>query len=220
MRICALIVAAGRGTRAGGPRAKQWQELGGGRVIDHTLAAFAGHPAVARIAVVLHRDDMAEAAAFEARGITVTAGGAERSDSVSAGLAALPDCDAVLIHDAARPCVSARVISDVIAALYSHEGAAPGLPVTDALWTGADGIVTGTQDRAGLFAAQTPQGFHRAAIVAAHAAHRGEAADDVAVARAHGITVAITAGDPDNIKITTPGDFRRAARILQTQRTQ
>jgi 2-C-methyl-D-erythritol 4-phosphate cytidylyltransferase/2-C-methyl-D-erythritol 2,4-cyclodiphosphate synthase len=217
MRICALIVAAGRGTRAGGPRAKQWQALAGARVIDHTLAAFESHPAVARIALVLHADDMAEAAAFEARGITVTTGGTERSHSVSAGLAALPDCDAVLIHDAARPCVNAAVIEGVIAALRLHDGAAPGLPVTDALWTGADGLVTGTQDRSRLFAAQTPQGFRLDAIIAAHGAYRGEAADDVAVARAHGITVAITAGDPDNIKITTPGDFARAARILQTR---
>jgi 2-C-methyl-D-erythritol 4-phosphate cytidylyltransferase/2-C-methyl-D-erythritol 2,4-cyclodiphosphate synthase len=217
MRICALIVAAGRGTRAGGIRPKQWQPLAGLRVIDHTLAAFARHPQIAGIAVVLHADDMAEAAAFEARGITVARGGPERSLSVRAGLAALPACDAVLIHDAARPCVSAQVIDGVIAALGTHAGAAPGLAVTDALWTGADGRVSGTQDRAGLFAAQTPQGFHLDAIVAAHAAYDGIAADDVAVARSAGLAVAITAGDADNIKITTPQDFTRAARILERQ---
>jgi 2-C-methyl-D-erythritol 4-phosphate cytidylyltransferase/2-C-methyl-D-erythritol 2,4-cyclodiphosphate synthase len=215
MRVCALIVAAGRGTRAGGALPKQWQRLGDLRVIDHTVAAFAQHVNVDHIAVVLHADDMVEAPAFEARGITVAKGGAERSLSVQSGLAALPDCDAVLIHDAARPCVSAAVIDGVIAALALHAGAAPGLAVTDALWTGTQGSVTGTQDRTGLFAAQTPQGFHRAAIVSAHAAYDGSAADDVAVARAAGITVAITEGDPDNIKITGPGDFARAARILE-----
>jgi 2-C-methyl-D-erythritol 4-phosphate cytidylyltransferase/2-C-methyl-D-erythritol 2,4-cyclodiphosphate synthase len=217
MRVCALIVAAGRGTRAGGPRPKQWQALAGLRVIDHTLAAFARHPGVSDIAVVLHADDMAHAPDLRARGFTVAQGGAERSQSVRAGLAALPDCDAVLIHDAARPCVSARVIRDVIAALATHAGAAPGLAVSDALWTGADGIVTGTPDRSGLFAAQTPQGFLRTAIVAAHAAYDGIAADDVAVARAAGLMVAIIPGDADNIKITTAADFARAARILESR---
>lgn len=215
MHICALIVAAGRGTRAGGPRPKQWQHLGDMRVIDHTLAAFAAHSGVHEIAVVLHADDMHEATAFEALGITVALGGAERSDSVRAGLAALPDCTHVLIHDAARPCVSATVITDVIAALKTHNAAAPGLPVTDALWTGAQGIVTGPQERAGLFAAQTPQGFRREALLLAYNSHRGTAADDVEVARAAGLTVAITAGDPDNIKITTSGDFARATAILE-----
>lgn len=215
MRVCALIVAAGRGTRAGGPRPKQWQQLVDMRVIDHTLRAFASHPQISALAVVLHADDMQEAADFEARGISVTMGGAERSDSVRAGLDALPDCDAVLIHDAARPCVNARVINDVIAALETNKGAAPGLPVTDALWTAAQDEVTGTQDRTGLYAAQTPQGFRRQDIIAAYAAYDGVAADDVAVARAAGITVAITAGSADNIKITTQGDFARAARILE-----
>lgn len=215
MRVCALIVAAGRGTRAGGPRPKQWQMLGQMRVIDHTIAAFARHPDVTHITLVLHADDMHEAEAFAVLGIAVVLGGAERSASVQAGLAALPACDAVLIHDAARPCVSGAVIDGVIAALATHQGAAPGLAVTDALWTGADDTVSGTQDRTGLFAAQTPQGFRTDAIIAAHASYSGVAADDVAVARAAGLTVAITAGDADNIKITTPQDFARAARILE-----
>lgn len=215
MHICALIVAAGRGTRAGGPRPKQWQPVGGMRVIDHTIAAFLRHPAVRNIAVVLHADDMLEAAAFEAQGITVTIGGAERSDSVRAGLTALPECTHVLIHDAARPCVRAAVIDGVIEALKTHKAAAPGLPVTDALWTGASDRVTGTQDRTGLYAAQTPQGFDRAALLAAYDSYTGVAADDVAVARSAGLTVAITAGDPDNIKITTSGDFARARSILE-----
>jgi len=217
MRTYALIVAAGRGTRAGGPAPKQWQTLGPSRVIDHTLAAFEQHGDIAGIAVVLHADDMHEAPALEARGIIVTTGGAERNLSVQNGLRALPDCDAVLIHDAARPCVSQTVISDVIAALADHAGAAPGLPVTDALWTGAQNAVTGTQDRTGLFAAQTPQGFRTDDILAAHEAYKGVATDDVAVARAHGLTVAITQGSADNIKITTAGDFARAARILESR---
>ncbi|KEJ88411.1 bifunctional 2-C-methyl-D-erythritol 4-phosphate cytidylyltransferase/2-C-methyl-D-erythritol 2,4-cyclodiphosphate synthase [Sulfitobacter donghicola] len=215
MRVCALIVAAGRGTRAGGPRPKQWQSLGKTRVIDHTLATFEGHKEVAQIAIVLHPDDMNEAPYFTQRGVKVAIGGAERSDSVRAGLAALPDCDLVLIHDAARPCVSAQVISDVIAALETSDGAAPGVAVSDALWVGDKNCVSGTKDRNGLFAAQTPQGFRYKQIVAAHADYVGTAADDVAVARAAGLNVTITAGDPENIKITTPTDFARATRILE-----
>jgi 2-C-methyl-D-erythritol 4-phosphate cytidylyltransferase/2-C-methyl-D-erythritol 2,4-cyclodiphosphate synthase len=215
MRVIALIVAAGRGTRAGGPRPKQWQPLGQMRVIDHAIAAFETHPLISGVAVVLHADDMAEGNAFATRGITITQGGAERNQSVHAGLRALPACDAVLIHDAARACVSHKIITDVIAALADHTGAAPGVAVTDALWTGSDGMVTGTQDRNGLFAAQTPQGFHFDAIIAAHESYEGAAADDVAVARAAGLNIAITQGDPDNIKITTPADFTRAARVLE-----
>ena len=215
MHICALIVAAGRGTRAGGPRPKQWQHLGDKRVIDHTVEAFLAHDDIDAIAVVLHADDMQEAETFKARGITVAVGGAQRSDSVRAGMAALPDCTHVLIHDAARPCVTDMLITDVITALETHDAAAPGLPVTDALWTGAQNTVTGTQDRTGLFAAQTPQGFCRAALLAAYDTYLGAAADDVEVARAAGLNVAITAGDPDNIKITTGGDFARAKAILE-----
>jgi 2-C-methyl-D-erythritol 4-phosphate cytidylyltransferase len=135
---------------------------------------------------------------------------------VKLGLQAIPkDAKIVLIHDVARPCVTTRTIDDVINALESSDGAAPALAVTDALWTGAGGLVTGTQDRNGLFRAQTPQGFKLDAITSAHAAFVGVAADDVEVARAAGITVAIVAGDEDNIKITLPTDFARAEQILE-----
>lgn len=215
MTICALVVAAGRGTRAGGDLPKQWQRVAGRSVLAHTIAAFQAHPAVDTIAVVLHPDDMEKAAGFRDAGILIAPGGADRAASVRAGLALLPQSGKVLIHDAARCCVSPQVIRDVIAALQDHPAAAPGLPVTDALWQGDAGRVTGMQDREGLFAAQTPQGFDLPLIRTAHAAYDGPAADDVAVARAAGHAVAITPGDADNIKITTPGDFARAARILE-----
>ncbi|NNE53107.1 MAG: bifunctional 2-C-methyl-D-erythritol 4-phosphate cytidylyltransferase/2-C-methyl-D-erythritol 2,4-cyclodiphosphate synthase [Sulfitobacter sp.] len=218
MNIHALIVAAGRGLRAGGPVPKQWQRVAGRRVIDHTIAAFARHQEVTGIAVVLHPDDMAtEGKVLRDRGLLVAEGGAERSDSVRKGLALLPKEGKVLIHDAARCCVSAEIISGVIAALLRSDAAAPGLPISDALWQGEEGKVTGLQDRAGLFAAQTPQGFDLAAIRAAHAAYDGPAADDVAVARAAGLSVAITPGSADNLKITSTEDFARAARILESR---
>jgi 2-C-methyl-D-erythritol 4-phosphate cytidylyltransferase/2-C-methyl-D-erythritol 2,4-cyclodiphosphate synthase len=219
MTVAALIVAAGRGTRAGGTIPKQYQLLGGRPVLCHTLAALAGHPKIGQIVVVVHPDD-ADVFAKTVRmpagcAVECVFGGAERDGSVKAGLAALPvGIKQVLIHDAARPMVERALIDRVLEALQSCPGAAPAIAVTDALWRGANGKVVGTQDRSGLFRAQTPQGFDLAAIRAAHAAHAGGAADDVEVARAHGLDVAIVEGDDTNIKITLPGDFARAEQLL------
>ncbi len=212
MTTAAIIVAAGRGVRAGGGVPKQWRPLAGSTVLGRTLAVFETHARVDRLVVVLHPDDIAEAnLAAE-----VVPGGATRRDSVLAGLEAVEGaCDRVLIHDAARPCVAPAVIDRVLAALEEAPGAAPALEVTDALWTGADGIVTGTQDRSGLYRAQTPQGFHTEAILVAHRAFEGDAADDVEIARAAGLDVRIVEGDRDNIKITRPEDFARAETILR-----
>lgn len=216
-KIAALIVAAGRGTRAGGPVPKQWQGLCGKRVIDHTVAAFQRHGAIDTIVIVLNEADMDQAEGFKAEGCLIAVGGADRAGSVRSGLALIGQSDLVLIHDAARPCVSKAVIDGVLTALKTCPAAAPGLPVTDALWRAEDGEVAGTQDRTALYAAQTPQGFVTAAIQAAHATFDGAAADDVEVARAAGISVAITPGSADNLKITLPGDLTRAARILESQ---
>ncbi len=216
--ISAVIVAAGRGTRAGGPAPKQWQRIAGKRVLEHTIAAFADHDRIGQVVVVLHPDDVASHAdGLRMRGILIAQGGAERSQSVANGLALLPATGKVLIHDGARCCVPRDVIDAVIAALDSSVAAAPGLAVSDALWRADKGQITGLQDRSGLFAAQTPQGFDLATIRAAHAAYQGPAADDVAVARAAGVPVTITPGHGDNLKITTPEDFSRAAGILERQ---
>ena len=124
----------------------------------------------------------------------------------------------MLIHDAARATLPPAVVDGVLSALRAGApAAAPALPVTDALWSAQDGRVTGTRDREGLHAAQTPQGFEFAAILAAHRAHEGDAADDVAVALAAGLPVTITPGHPDNLKITHAADFDRAQRILGGQ---
>jgi 2-C-methyl-D-erythritol 4-phosphate cytidylyltransferase / 2-C-methyl-D-erythritol 2,4-cyclodiphosphate synthase len=211
----AIIVAAGKGLRAGGETPKQWRDLAGRNAVAWSLAAFRAHPAIGRIVLVLNPDDMGLAAGYE--DVAVVAGGANRAASVRAGLDHLAQNppDNVLIHDVARPAVSARIISDVIAALTAYQGAAPALAVTDALWRGRDGQVDGTTDRDGLFRAQTPQGFQFAAILAAHQTFKGEAADDVAIARAAGMAVAIVKGDEDNLKITLPADFKRAETILR-----
>ena len=219
MKTAALIVAAGRGTRAGGGRPKQFHVLAGKPLIDHTIAAFVAAPGIDRVVLVLNPQDGEQISRLRALGFAVATGGADRATSVMNGLTALsgqfPDITHVLIHDAARPCISQNVIQNVIGALKSHDAAAPALRVTDALWTGQNGLVTGTQDRTGLFRAQTPQGFALDTIVSAHAAHPGGAADDVEVARASGIAVAIVSGDPDNLKVTLPEDFDRAEKILE-----
>ncbi len=216
MSIAALIVAAGRGTRAGGPVPKQWQMLGGKTVARWALEKFAH---LDHVVMVVAPDDMPRAQAVcDGLPVTLVTGGAERAASVRAGLESLAGIapDLVLIHDVARPCVTRPVIDAVLAALELAPGAAPALPVTDALWTGAEGRVSGTSDRAGLFRAQTPQGFRFGAILDAHRAHPGGAADDVAVARAAGLDVVITPGDESNLKITGPEDFARAAALLES----
>ncbi|MEX0328654.1 MAG: bifunctional 2-C-methyl-D-erythritol 4-phosphate cytidylyltransferase/2-C-methyl-D-erythritol 2,4-cyclodiphosphate synthase [Ruegeria sp.] len=214
MTTAAIIVAAGRGQRAGGGVPKQWRELAGRRVADWTIAQFSGR--VDHIVLVLSAEDENFWQEFKQTGFILALGGPDRASSVNNGLNALAgmNIEHVLIHDVARPCVSERVISDVLTALETHAAAAPGLAITDALWRGDGTIVTGVQDRSGLFAAQTPQGFHYDPIVEAHAAHPGGAADDVEVARAAGLDVAIVPGDADNLKITRPEDFARAEQIL------
>lgn len=217
MTTAAIIVAAGRGIRAGGGTPKQWQPLAGRRVADWTIDAFRSLPEVAKIVLVLSPEDRGAWAEFLGGDLILAEGGSTRDQSVRNGLEAIEkmEISRVLIHDVARPLVDAATIRRVLDALGTHPGAAPALAVTDALWTGADGRVTGTRDRAGLYAAQTPQGFRFDAILAAHRAHQGGAADDVEVARAAGLDVAIVEGHPDNIKITLPGDFARAGRILR-----
>ncbi len=225
--VHALIVAGGRGVRAGDGVPKQYRPVGGRPALRHAVAAFTGHPAVARTVVVIHPDDAvlyADAVAGLSLGPPV-AGGATRRESVLAGLDDLADEDYppthVLIHDAARPFVTVGMIHRVIAALHDGRGAAPSLPVVDSLRTG-DVMVDGEVDRTRLHRVQTPQGFDFAAI---HAAHRNvaagrcgaaarEASDDIAIARLNHLEVALVAGDEAAFKLTTPDDFARADAML------
>ena len=212
MTVAAIIVAAGRGTRAGGTVPKQWQLLAGQPVVRHSIRAFAG--LADQVILVVHPDDVARAAPME---VQLVEGGATRDASVRNALNHLAGTGTsrVLIHDGARPLVSPALITRLIGALDQSVAAAPAVPVTDALWRGDDLRVTGTQDRTGLWRAQTPQAFHFDAILAAHRAHPGGAADDVEVARAAGLDVMIVQGDEDNLKLTFAADFARAERILK-----
>ena len=233
-RTGALIVAAGRGSRAqtADDRApKQYALIGGQPVLAHTLKAFCTHPSIALIQVVIHKDDRAlydqTLAALDrdllARLQPPVTGGATRQASVLQGLNALAKADPtrVLIHDAARPFVSPGTITRVVDALASHAGAFAAMPVTDTIRRRTDGGKFVTIARDHLWSAQTPQGFDYRAIHQAHqdaaAAGRNEFTDDAAVAEWAGLTAQPTAGNGANTKITTAQDLLMADDIARRQ---
>ncbi len=249
MATAALIVAAGRGARAGDGPPKQYRPVGGVAIIARTLARFAAAPGVDRICVCIRPQDRAlfDAAVADLmlnKPLTLVPGGAERAESVRLGLEALaadplgPPAR-VLIHDAARPFISLGVIDAVIAALDMADGACASIPIVDALRRSeADGacasipIVDALRrsdngacgaliPREGVWRAQTPQGFRFDAILAAHRDHPDPGApDDAEIARRAGLTVAIVESEADNFKITRPGDFARAERLIAQQAPQ
>ena len=214
MLVAALIVAAGRGARAGRSGPKQYEPLGGEPVLRRTVRAFARHGRVDRVLCVIHPDDAARFA--EAVDADAVPGGATRQASVRAGLEALASDPSgppalVLIPDGARPLVTSGEIDRVLDALSAHDGAMAALPVTDTLTRGADGMAAGTADRVGLYRAQTPQGFRFEAILAAHRAAPEGATDDAGLLPGR---VALVEGAAENIKLTYPQDFSMAERLL------
>ena len=223
-RCVALIVAAGRGHRAGQGLPKQYAPLMGEPLLRHTLRCFLDHPAVDETVVVIHPDDQAlyEEAIGDLALPAPVHGGSERQDSVRNGLEALAAQapDIVLIHDAARPHVSEDLIQDVIDQLQHSDAALPALPLVDTLkQADQGGQVTATVPRDGLWLAQTPQGFRFGAILSAHRSAAGQAlTDDAAVAEAAGLTVVLTSGDAANIKLTTKEDFEETPSMQQPQR--
>jgi 2-C-methyl-D-erythritol 4-phosphate cytidylyltransferase/2-C-methyl-D-erythritol 2,4-cyclodiphosphate synthase len=211
----ALIVAAGSGTRAGGALPKQYAVVAGKPLVAHAYAAFAAHPAVDEVVVVIAPG--AEALALAALGaVRTVVGGATRRESVARGLAAVTGAS-VLVHDAARPFVPAAVIDRVLAALDGAEAAMPVLAVADTLVR--DGAVV---PRDGLARVQTPQGFRVAALRAAHAGWPAgdEATDDAQMVRRLGGSVALVQGDAMLDKVTHPEDFAAAeARVTWETRS-
>jgi 2-C-methyl-D-erythritol 4-phosphate cytidylyltransferase/2-C-methyl-D-erythritol 2,4-cyclodiphosphate synthase len=219
--VAAVVVAGGRGLRAGGPPAKQYRTIAGEPVIRLSLAIFAEHPGVRWVQPVIHADDGAQFASA-ARGLPMldpVPGGASRQASVRAGLEALQGQrpDVVLIHDAARPFASAALVARTIAAAKSTGAAVPALPVADTVKSvDAQGRVTATLDRTSMRAVQTPQAFAFDRILDAHrraaAAGRDEFPDDAALAEWAGMTVSTVEGEQKNVKLTTAEDFTRAER--------
>ncbi|MFQ5784171.1 MAG: bifunctional 2-C-methyl-D-erythritol 4-phosphate cytidylyltransferase/2-C-methyl-D-erythritol 2,4-cyclodiphosphate synthase [Alphaproteobacteria bacterium] len=215
----ALVVAAGRGRRFGTATPKQYLPLAGRTLLYHSAAAFVRHPDVDRVRVAIHPDDGAvyDAAVAGLDLLEPVAGGESRQESVLRGLESLVPFapERVLIHDAARPAVGAGVIDRVLAALDEAPGAVPALPVSDSLKRAEDGRVAGAVERAGLWRAQTPQGFRFSDILDAHRAASGrKLSDDAAVAETAGLKVRLVAGCEDNVKVTGPDDLMRVERAL------
>ena len=210
----ALIVAAGSGTRMGG-EPKQFRLLAGKPVLRWAVESLAKHRAVHRVRVVVGQGQQ-ERAAQALAGLEVDEfieGGAERADSVQAGLAAISG-DAVLVHDAARPFCPPAVVDRLLASLEFHEGAAPVLPVSDTL-ARIDDTLGDPVERAGLARVQTPQAFRLEALRAAYRQWNGPSpTDESTVVRAAGLKVAAVEGDPALEKLTLPADFDRAERLL------
>jgi 2-C-methyl-D-erythritol 4-phosphate cytidylyltransferase / 2-C-methyl-D-erythritol 2,4-cyclodiphosphate synthase len=222
-RTAAILVAAGRGLRAGAGGPKQYRTIGGQSVIFRAMAPFCRHPQIFAVQPVLNPDDAGifSDAVGELKHAPPANGGATRQASVHAGLEALASQrpDVVLIHDAARPFVSAALISRAIDAAGRTGAAIPAIPVADTIkLIGDAGNVEATPERARLRIAQTPQAFRFDVILDAHrrAARegRGDFTDDAALAEWAGLTVATFEGDPANMKLTTPEDFvREEARL-------
>ncbi len=214
MTIAALLMAAGTGSRFGGPTPKQFLPLAGKPVIRHAAEALAPH--VDLLLPVGEAALIAEALAGMPH-LPPVAGGPTRQESVRLGLEALAahGPHIVLVHDAARPHMPKRLIAELLAKLDEVPGAIPAVPVADTLKRVVEGKIIATVPRAGLQRAQTPQAFRFVALLDAHRRFAGEAmTDDAALLEAAGQRVAVVAGDEGNVKITLSGDLARVERTM------
>jgi 2-C-methyl-D-erythritol 4-phosphate cytidylyltransferase/2-C-methyl-D-erythritol 2,4-cyclodiphosphate synthase len=217
--VAAVVVAAGRGLRAGGDLPKQYRQVLGEPAIRSSLIALAGHASISLVQPVIHPDDAAlfRAASGGLALLPAVPGGASRQASVRAGLEAVQSHhpELVLVHDAARPFASQALITRAIAAGRASGAAVPVIPVADTVKTvDSAGYVTGTIDRTPMRVVQTPQAFAFAALLEAHrranAAGRDDFTDDAALAEWAGLRVSTFEGEAENIKLTTDDDFARA----------
>lgn len=222
MKAVALVVAAGSGRRLGAGGPKALVECAGRPLLAWSLDALLAAPDVAEVVVALPAG--ADPAGVVPVGVRVVTGGAERSLSVRAALAAAGEGpELVLVHDAARPLLTAQLITACIAAAAAPgvEGAIAAAPVADTIKeAGGDGVVQRTLNRSRLWAAQTPQVFRRAALHAALAQDDSvlaAATDDASLVEARGGTVVIVPAAAENLKVTTPADLERAAALLEAR---
>jgi 2-C-methyl-D-erythritol 4-phosphate cytidylyltransferase/2-C-methyl-D-erythritol 2,4-cyclodiphosphate synthase len=218
MPVIALLMAAGRGSRFGADRPKQFLPLLGRPVLRHAAEALLAGGHVDAILPVVGPGESAAVEALLAGlpHLPAVEGGATRQDSVRAGLEALAadPPELVLVHDAARPILPPGTIPALLAALAEHPGAIPAQPVSDTLKAGEAGIILRTLPRAGLFRAQTPQAFRFATLLAAHRAATAEVTDDAALLEQAGLSVALLPGSESNLKVTYPEDLPRAEAAL------
>ncbi len=210
--VCVIIPAAGSGTRLGEPVPKAFVDVCGRTIIERCVDNIPDSLDASIVVVV--PADLVDRARELLPDVTIVPGGAHRSESVRAGIAAADAADIVLVHDAARPLTPAHVFTRVVEAVASgHPAVVPGLPVADTLKqvvVSDDGLerVERTVDREPLRAVQTPQGFTREALLRAHADDSGLATDDAGLAERCGIDVHVVPGDPLAMKITTPWDLK------------
>jgi len=212
MTTVAIIVAAGKGIRAGGKVPKQWRTIAGKPVVDWSIDAFKNHKLIDHVIVVVPAGK-----SLDRKDVICCTGGSSRSLSVYNGLKAAKPLspDKVLIHDVARPAVSESIITDVISEIDEETGAAPGLAITDAIWKVSNGEIKKTLDRNFIFRAQTPQGFPYLKIFEAHKKLSDEwAFDDVELAKKIGLNIILKNGNEENLKITTSEDFLKMSDIL------
>jgi len=219
MRIAAILVAAGSGSRFSAVQPKQFCALAGRPVIRWAAEALFPH-----VTLLQPVGDVAaiDAALAGLDVLPVVVGGATRQDSVRLGLEALAPYapDIVLVHDAARPFIPEGTVAALLEALRTHRGAIPALPVADTLKRGEAGVITQTVPRAGLYRAQTPQGFHFATLLDAHTRPADPAAtDDAWLLEQAGHPVALVQGHEENLKLTYPGDLARLERTLSAPKT-
>ncbi|HEX6629941.1 MAG TPA: 2-C-methyl-D-erythritol 4-phosphate cytidylyltransferase, partial [Gemmatimonadaceae bacterium] len=210
-RAAAVIVAGGQGRRIGGPVRKQYLQVAGQPVLLRAVLPFLHHPRIHQTVVVLPAEDASAPPSWLALDVDIVAGGAERGDSVWNGLRAVgEDVDLVLVHDGARPFVTAEVIDRVLDACAGG-GAIAAVPVTDTIkQVGEDGRITGTPDRSRLWQAQTPQGFPRDELVRAYDRARADgvaATDDAALYERYVGPVRVVMGSYRNLKVTRPEDL-------------
>lgn len=223
MRFAAILVAGGRGERAGGEVPKQYQVLAGKPVIAWSCEALFSAGATELVVVCASQHvDLCRNATAGVFGIRIVTGGATRTDSVRAGLAVVGDVDSILIHDAARPGLGGRTVQALLSELERGASAvAPALGVSDTLRrVDAGGQITGDIAREGLMRVQTPQAFRADALRAAYAALAGGATmtDDIAVLRANGVEAKLISGDAKLMKITYPEDMAMLERMMAAER--
>jgi 2-C-methyl-D-erythritol 4-phosphate cytidylyltransferase len=217
VKVAVVVAAAGIGSRLGPGGPKALRDLAGEPLLVHAVRRLRECPSVGLVVVAAPPSDVATVQALVPDAVVV-AGGAERQDSVAAGLAALPpDVELVLVHDAARALVPVDVVEAVVAALQAGALAAvPVLPVADTVkQVAVDGSIVRTVPRSDLRVVQTPQGFRRAVLEAAHRTAGAPVTDDAALVEGAGVTVVTVPGSPLAFKVTTPFDLLVAAAVLR-----
>lgn len=227
MHVTAIIAAGGAGTRLGADAPKQFLDLGGRSVLEHSVRALMEHPQVSELIVALPAEHAGTPPPWlaECLKVTIVAGGARRQDSVANAFDAITDSDVVLIHDAARPFVSPELISRSIDAALAYGAAIAATGVSDTVKQVQPGehgpVVHGTIPRESIYLAQTPQAFQRAILADAIALGRTgvQATDEAALAEQAGHAVHVVEGDAGNVKITTAADLGRARERLEPATT-